>query len=349
MRLVAVAIGVLALSTSIGQAGVRGETPSTRLTIVALDSWVGRAVFHLSCEPVGGDLPDATKACAALDQKPELITDPEPFTCRGGPGSWWLVRVTGSLHGEAISRTFATCWTLQAPTLAQLGLTWDVLRSHLVPRRHKRVPAATKRRFAPGVLRETDLVTCDIRGYHLKVGVPEEAGRPVSVSAGTHPVVTLTVAYNRDGSVTASCLRGKRAKLPPAPARSVLPEDVAMSLTSSGIEVRDASEVKRGSSYITSRRAVAIARRNFGGMARPYSSGWHRVGRVTVHLVRVVSSNTVGKLGLFPDQLAWLVVIRDVTIPILGPPGRPGPRSYTGMLAVFVRTDTPRYILAASF
>jgi len=36
---------------------------------------------------------------------------------------------------------------------------------------------------------------------------------------------------------------------------------------------------------------------------------------VTVHLVRVVSSNTVGKLGLFPDQLAWLVVIGDLTIP----------------------------------
>jgi len=122
-----------------------------------------------------------------------------------------------------------------------------------------------------------------------------------------------------------------------------------MSLTSSGIEVRDASEVKRGSSYITSRRAVAIARRNFGGMARPYSTGWHRVGRVTVHLVRVVSSNTVGKLGLFPDQLAWLVVIRDVTIPIIGPPGRQGPRSYLGMLAVFVRTDIPRYVVAASF
>jgi hypothetical protein len=84
-------------------------------------------------------------------------------------------------------------------------------------------------------------------------------------------------------------------------------------------------------------------------MARPYSSGWHRVGRVTVHLVRVVSSNTVGKLGLFPDQLAWLVVIRDVTIPIIGPPGRPGPSSYISMLAVFVRTDIPRYILAASF
>ena len=203
-------IAALALSTILAQTGVGGATPSTRLTIVALDSYVGRAVFHLSCDPVGGDLPDATKACAALAQEPQLITNPEAFTCRGGPGSWWLVKVTGALHGEAISRTFATCWTLQAPTLAQLGLTWDVLRSHLVPRRHKQIPAGTTRRFTPGVLRETDLVTCAIRGHHLKVGVPEEAGRPVSVSVGTHPIVTLTVAFNRDGSVTASCRRGKR-------------------------------------------------------------------------------------------------------------------------------------------
>lgn len=211
MRLIALVIVALALSTILAQADAGGATPaSTRLTIVALDSYVGRAVFHLSCDPVGGDLPDATRACAALAQKPQLITNPEPFTCRGGPGSWWLVKVTGALHGEATSRTFATCWTLQAPTLAQLGLTWDVLRSHLVPRRHRRVPAGTTRRFAPGVLRETDLVTCDIRGHHLKVGVPEEAGRPVSVSVGTHPIVALTVAFNRDRSVTASCRRAKR-------------------------------------------------------------------------------------------------------------------------------------------
>ena len=210
MRFVALAILALALSTNDGEAGVRGATPTTNLTIVALDSYVGRAVFHLSCEPVGGDLPDATKACAALDQKPELITNPEPFTCRGGPGSWWLVEVTVSLHGEAITRTFSTCWTLQSPTLGELGLTWDALRSHLVPRRHKHIPAGTTRRFAPGVLRATDLVTCDIRGYHLKIGVPEEAGRRVSITAGTHPGVTLTVAYNRDASVTASCRRGKR-------------------------------------------------------------------------------------------------------------------------------------------
>jgi hypothetical protein len=101
------------------------------------------------------------------------------------------------------------------PTIGQFGLTWDVLRGHLVPRRHTRVPAGTTRRFAPGVLRETDLVTCEICGHHLKVGVPVETGlasvNRVSVGTwGTYPVVVLTVTYNRDGSVTASCRGGKR-------------------------------------------------------------------------------------------------------------------------------------------
>jgi hypothetical protein len=95
-------------------------------------------------------------------------------------------------------------------------------------------------------------------------------------------------------------------------------------------------------------RAVRVALRNFGGFAYPSTSGWVRVGRVTLHLVRVVRSSSRGAFGLFPDQLVWLVVIRDVTIPNLGP-GRSRPLIYTGTMAVFVRTDVPRYILAASF
>ena len=85
--------------------------------------------------------------------------------------------------------------------------------------------------------------------------------------------------------------------------------------------------------------------KQFGGFAGPYRSGWQRLGRVSVHLVRVVGSNSRGPLGLFPEQVVWLVVIRDVTIPILGPPGG----RYLGWLAVFVRTDVPRYVVAASF
>ena len=350
MRLGALTIVALALCTAANQASGGRTTPSTSLTIVALNESVGRAVFHLRCDPAGGDVPSPAKACAALAQQPELVTNPKPFACRGGPQSHWLVHIRGRLNEQRPNLSFSTCWTPQVPTIEQFGLTGEVLQKHLVPRRQKSAPAGKAHRYPPGVLRPTDLVACNILGHHLSVGVPIEAGRSASMSyGGTHPIVVLTVTHNRDGSVTAVCYRWKRAKLPPAPARSPLPDDVAVSLTSSGIEVRDASEVKRGSSYITSRRAVAIARRNFRGLARPYSSGWHRVGRVTVHFVRVIRSNTVGKLGLFPDQLVWVVVIRDVTFPIIGPPGRSGPRSYTAMLAVFIRTDTPRWITATSF
>jgi hypothetical protein len=134
-----------------------------------------------------------------------------------------------------------------------------------------------------------------------------------------------------------------------SPARSPLP-DVAVSLPNSGIEVVDAADVDVASLTVGSRRAVRVASRNFAGLARPYESGWARVGRVSVHLVRVVRTNTVGPLGLFPDQVVWLVVIRDVTVPDLGPP-RPGGRRvpFIGMLGVFVRTDTPRYVVATTF
>jgi hypothetical protein len=84
------------------------------------------------------------------------------------------------------------------------------------------------------------------------------------------------------------------------------------------------------------------------GFAKPYAFGWRRVGCVSVQLVEIVRSNTVGRLGLFPGQLAWLVVIRDVSLPDLGPHGRVH-RDFVGWLGVFVRTDNPRYIVATSF
>jgi hypothetical protein len=135
----------------------------------------------------------------------------------------------------------------------------------------------------------------------------------------------------------------------PAPARSPLPENVALSLLNGGIDVRDASDLTAAAFPVTARRAARIAWRNFHDRAPADTSGWVRVGRVTVHLVRVRRSNTVGPLGLFPDQLVWLVVIRDVTIPNLGPSGNPAPRSFNAMLGVFVRTDTPQFIAAATF
>jgi hypothetical protein len=120
---------------------------------------------------------------------------------------------------------------------------------------------------------------------------------------------------------------------------------VALGLHSAGIDVVPTPPT---ATAVSARQARRIATKNFGGFAHPYTSGWKRAGRVSVYLARVVGSNSRGPLGLFPDQLVWLVVIRDVTIPDLGPPGRPH-HPYLAWLGVFVRTDIPRYVVAASF
>jgi hypothetical protein len=120
---------------------------------------------------------------------------------------------------------------------------------------------------------------------------------------------------------------------------------VALGLHGSGIDVVAASPTP---TQVSARQARRIATRNFGEFAHPYTSGWKRVGRVSVYLTRVVRSNSRGPLGLFPDQLVWLVVIRDVTLPDLGPPGRPH-HPFIAWLGVFVRTDMPRYVVATGF
>ena len=114
--------------------GEHGAPPLTRLTMVAVNTTVGRAVFRLRCSPAGGNVPDPERACAALESAPRLITSPKPFVCPGGTFSWWAVTVSGRLDGKRIHRAFATCWTTQMATLGHLGLSQDVLQKHLSPR-----------------------------------------------------------------------------------------------------------------------------------------------------------------------------------------------------------------------
>jgi len=185
------------------------DVPETRLTVVALNSSVGRAVFHLDCRPDGGDLANAGRACAALKQTPALVTDPQPFTCGGGTFSWWDVTISGELDKRPIRRSFSTCWTPQMETIGRLGLSWSVLKEHLLPRRRESVVPGQPRVFPPGVLRATDLVTCDILGHHLELGVPVGTGSSGRASAGyggdNVVDVTLSLGRNRDGSVRADC------------------------------------------------------------------------------------------------------------------------------------------------
>jgi hypothetical protein len=184
----------------------------TQLTVVALNEWVGRAVFHLDCQPTGGDVPRPAEACAAIAGQPRLITRPKPFVCAGGTSSWWDLTVSGRLNGRAIRRSFATCWTPQMPTINRLGLGWPVLRKHLVARRHEAIFAGTTQQIPAGVLRSTDLVTCEILGHHLSTPVPDTTGPDAKVTTGFggagHTSVVLSVTRNLDGSVTASCHEG---------------------------------------------------------------------------------------------------------------------------------------------
>jgi hypothetical protein len=186
--------------------------PETQLTMLAINTSVGRAEFHLDCAPPGGDLPDARRACAALKKQPQLVTNPKPFTCAGGTFSWWDITISGRLNGTTVRRTFSTCWTPQMATIGRLGLSWNVLQKHLLSRRHEIVLPGTEHVFPPGVLRPADLVTCDILGRKLQVGVPIESGAGSGASngyGGTNVVsVTLSVAHRRDGSVDATCHRG---------------------------------------------------------------------------------------------------------------------------------------------
>ncbi len=93
-------------------------------------------------------------------------------------------------------------------TLGRLGMSWSVLRSHLVPRRHETVRAGTKHTFPSGALRPSDLVTCNIRGHHLELGVPTIIGHPTFTGFGgaKHDYVSLGITRHADGSVTAACL-----------------------------------------------------------------------------------------------------------------------------------------------
>jgi hypothetical protein len=179
--------------------------------MVAVNDSVGRAVFHLDCDPAGGDIRQATKACSALQRNPSLVTKPKPFSCYGGTFSWWDVRIDGRLQGKPLSRHLATCWTPQMATIAGLRLTWGQLRAHLVKRRRGGVQPGRSTTFPPGVLLGGDLVACVIGDHDLELGIPAQGTSSTGLEAGVATVgsVTLTVSRNADGSVHASCHVGR--------------------------------------------------------------------------------------------------------------------------------------------
>ena len=210
MRRAAWIVPALALALC-GCTAAAHRPTGTSLDILAVQPNVGRAAFHLRCDPPRGNLPDNAAACAALREEPSLVTNPKTFNCAGGTTSWWDLVLTGSVDGRGIHRTISTCWTPQMAMIDRLGLgSSKVLSSHLLPRQKAIVFAESDRTFAPGELKPGDAILCNIRGHGLELGVPLPSSPLGSVGySGANIVpVTLELARGRDGALTASCHDG---------------------------------------------------------------------------------------------------------------------------------------------
>lgn len=201
MRRAALALGLVVLAAGCGGT----KAAETHLTVSALNPTVGMAVFHIECPA-----PEPSTACDALGSNPSLVTAPKPFTCLGGPSSWFDMTISGRLAGKPVHEKFSTCWTPQMATLGKLGLAPE-LNSHIRPQRHGVVLPGIPRTFPARSIRPGDLLVCRWPGHHpLELGVPDRFGRLGSVGQGGRDVVAITLTGTRhsDGSVTASCHRG---------------------------------------------------------------------------------------------------------------------------------------------
>src|SRR5436190_11972543 len=141
MKRFALALGLFVLPAAAGCGDSGMNLAGTKLTLTAVNSNVGQAVFHLDCGPAGGDVMDPAAACSALGHDPALITAPQPYTCIGGTFSWFDMTISGRLAGKLVHRKFSTCWTPQMATLKKLGLA-----SSLAPARPQ---AHVRAGFAP--------------------------------------------------------------------------------------------------------------------------------------------------------------------------------------------------------
>jgi hypothetical protein len=222
MKRLALILPVLAVTVACGS-GM--NLSGTKLNVRAIDPSEGLAVFRLDCGPTGGDVTDPSAACSALAHDPKLVTSPQqPIVC-GGPDSDFDVTISGRLAGKHVRQTVSTCWTPGMPTLDKLGLLTSLHRN-LRPRRRGLVLAHRTHTFPAGALRPGDLIVCTILRHRLALPIPEH-GEPIRgtgvefggklVEVGDSPDettidavdVTLKGKRNPDGSITASCFRGK--------------------------------------------------------------------------------------------------------------------------------------------
>jgi hypothetical protein len=184
------------------------------LTVLAVaENGGGRALFHLRCDPAGGNVADPARACAAIAAQPGIVTHPKPFFDLG-PNTWYFT-IAGRLNGRPVHFGGESSWTPQMALIDKLGLAGahgQPLRLQLL--RHGSVAMNRTRTFAPGVLRPGDVVFCRVHGSYprpaLSMGVPIRPGGGGYL--GAQPGV-LAVRMRADGAVVASCLARDRLPL----------------------------------------------------------------------------------------------------------------------------------------
>jgi hypothetical protein len=210
-RLVTVLVAVAAVAAAavftveLRSSGSVTPVPA-KLTVLAVLDGGGRALFHLRCDPAGGDVAQPAKACAAIAAQPSLVTHPKPFVDLGNNGAYFTI--TGTLNGKPVHFSGESDWTPQMELITKLGLVAPNGQPlHLEASRHGTVGVNMTHAFAPGVLRPGDLVTCRVhhtyQGLPLAMSVPIRAGRGGQL--GAQPGV-LAVRVRADGAVVASCL-----------------------------------------------------------------------------------------------------------------------------------------------
>jgi hypothetical protein len=124
--MVAAAFALTAASCGGATGRAASTTAATSLVIRATNGVAGTAVFTLRCDPAGGTVPDAGRACARLSElPPSRLLAPKGYLCPGTALSPWDVRITGHRDGRPVQVDMPTCWTPQVPVIRALGISWS--------------------------------------------------------------------------------------------------------------------------------------------------------------------------------------------------------------------------------
>jgi hypothetical protein len=95
-------------------AGCLGSSSTTahstlRIAFGPDDGSPGLVIYHLSCSPDSGTVPEPVAACASLAERPRLTSPPPSNISCGGVIGAWSVTITGTYRGDPVRVRYGTC------------------------------------------------------------------------------------------------------------------------------------------------------------------------------------------------------------------------------------------------